>query len=295
MPVHAKTRRTPRPTRYKIHVISDGTGSLADHLVNAVLTQFPGLHTELVYHVFQAHEEEVVATLDALPARGKLLVLHALVSPAAKARVRAFCQRRSIPCHDLTVSLVEFLQEATGARPVHEVRRLHRASPAYFRRIAALEFTAQHDDGRRVETLHQAEIVIVGLSRVSKSPTSYYLGFMGYHVANVAIAPETGFPDELRKLRKRAVALTMRPRHLYEIRKERFEAFDRRIAEEQADRLPYTSLRAVIQEVVWAEKECRALGLPIVDTTAKTVETTAAEVLESLDLPRRDLMYHPDA
>jgi regulator of PEP synthase PpsR (kinase-PPPase family) len=175
--------------------------------------------------------------------------------------------------------------------PVNELARLHQTDAGYFQRIAAMEFTARHDDSRGLDTLREADVVIVGLSRVSKSPSSIYLGAMGYRVANVSIARETGFPRELNSVRRKTLAFTLQPKLLHDIRATRFRDYSRTTAEKHLRPLPYCDLRTSVEEVVWSESEYRRRGYPVLDITGMTVEEIAANVLRILGTPRPGLRY----
>lgn len=275
---------------YTLHIISDATGTLARHVINAVLTQFPDLNVKQIYHVFQNRKDEVEKTIRTFKRRNHL-VFFALLDPECKQLIHDACVQRKIPHYDLTGSIVQFISDHTRTSPVNELARLHQTDTGYFQRIAAMEFTAQHDDSRGLHTLDQAELVIVGLSRVSKSPSSIYLGSLGFKVANVSITPQTGFPAELNKVKKKTIAFTLQPKRLHDIRRARFKDY-RQHAEGQMEDLAYYNLRAVVEEVVWAEREYRRRGYPLLDITNMTVEEVAANVLRVLGTRRKDLAYH---
>lgn len=276
---------------FTIHLVSDATGNLASHMVNTTLTQFPTLKLKKVYHNFQDDAEDVQNTIKSLRRRSNHVVLHALTNPESKAALRNACAERDIPHFDLTGSLVQFISDHTRQAPLNEKARLHQTDAGYFQRIDAMEFTAQHDDSRRLGTISQADIVIVGLSRVGKSPTSTFLGSMGWRVANVSISRETGFPSELKRVKKKTVALTLRPRDLHKVRQNRFSRYSEEIEKKGAADLPYYDLRSIISEVVYAEREFKKRGYPIIDTTQQTVEETAALILRTLNLKRKDFEY----
>lgn len=291
----SKTRpaRKAKPSKkpvYTLHIVSDATGNLASHMINAMLTQFPDIQFKEVYHIFKHHKQDIDAAVKSFR-RKRHIVFYALMDPDSKKALHEACEAMRIPHFDLTGSLVQFIADHTGCSPVNELSRLHETNAGYFKRIDAMEFTAQHDDGRRLSSLHEAEIVIIGLSRVSKSPTATFLGSHGYKVANVSISLETGFPEELKRVKKRVVAFTTRPKNLFEIRQKRFQGFNRNIQRKHLDELPYADLRSVISEVVYAEKEYRARGYPVIDITGNTVEETAATVLRKLKIPRKNLAY----
>lgn len=280
----------PKPV-YTIHIVSDATGTLARTVINAVLTQFPDLQVKQVYHVFQNRKDEVEKTIGTFKSRNHL-VFFALLDPECKQVIHNACVERRIPHYDLTGSIVQFISDHTHTQPVNELSRLHQTDAGYFQRIAAMDFTAQHDDGRGLQTLQNADLVIVGLSRVSKSPSSIYLGSLGYKVANVSITPQTGFPAELDKVKKKIVAFTLQPKRLQEIREKRLQNYRAQATAHTMDDVAYDNLRAIVEEVVYAEREYRKRGYPILDITNMTVEEIAANVLRLLGTKRKDLRYH---
>lgn len=276
---------------YTLHIISDATGTLARHVINAVLTQFPDLNVKQIYHVFQNRREEVEKTIGMLR-RKNHLVFFALLDPECKQLIHDACVRLKIPHYDITGSIVQFICDHTRTSPVNQLARLHQTDAGYFQRIAAMEFTAQHDDSRGLQTLDHADLVIVGLSRVSKSPSCIYLGSLGFKAANVSVTPQTGFPPELAKVRKKTIAFTLQPKLLHDIRTARFKSYRDKAGRHEMDGLAYYDLRSVVEEVVWAEREFRKRGYPILDITNMTVEEVAANVLRILGTRRKDLAYH---
>jgi len=259
---------------YTLHIVSDLTGSLADHLISSVLTQFPDIDFTMHYHTFCDTPEKLQKTIDAF-GRGRHLVFYALVDSANKQAIHNACRERGIPSFDVTGSLVQFISDHTHVQPVNELSRLHQGDAGYFRRIDAIEFTLQHDDGRNLETLHQAQIVIVGLSRVSKSPTAVYLGSLGYKTANVSISPQTGFPKQLNQAKKRTVALTIQPQALRAARETRARQFG-------LENTEYTDQRSINREIMEAEEEYHRRGYPVIDTTGETIEMIATRIIEAI-------------
>ncbi len=272
--------------QYNLHIISDSTGGLAGHMINAILTQFPHVRLHQNYYPFTDSQKKVDQVLRKIKHR-KDMVFYALVDPDCKETVAQLCAQRGIANFDLTGSLVQFIADHTQVQPLRELSRLHQTNTGYFQRIEAMEFTAQHDDGRRLESLGEAEIVILGLSRVSKSPTSTFLGSLGYKVANVSLSPKTGFPKELKKVTKKIIAFTTIPKRLFDIRQRRFASFKSKIDAYHQRELDYYELQSIIKEVMWAEAEYRKCKYPILDITDMTVEEIAAKVLEIKKIKRK--------
>ena len=155
-----------KPTRITLHIVSDATGTLARHLISTVLTQFPDLNLRQVYHTFVQNDDDIQGVVKQLR-RTRNLVVFGLIKPEHKKQLCMACDRLRIPRFDLTGSLVQFIADHTFTAPVNELSRLHETDAGYFKRIEAMEFTAQHDDSRRIDTIDQADVVIIGLSRVS--------------------------------------------------------------------------------------------------------------------------------
>lgn len=268
---------------WTVHVLSDASGNLAAHMTRTVLMGFEGLRARRELHVFQSAPELIRETIDSIDPDRAVLV-HAVMGKVLKRTVQEACAARGIPCLDLTGPLVAFLETQTGVPASEDLSRIHEVSDDYFRRVAAIEFTAEHDDSRNLPSIHEADIVIVGLSRLSKSPTSYLLGSMGFRTANVSIVREVGFPPELDRVADRTVALTVQPRFLADVRR-------RRMAASGIDDTAYMDVREVIREVAWAEQAFAERGYPIIDITAHTIEETSAAICRALGVrePKLDV------
>ncbi len=264
-------------TAWSLHIVSDATGNLAGHMVRPILTQFDGVRFEQTLHAFQDTPQKVKATLKKIRG-GHTVVLHALIDPMAKHAVREVCEAKQVPHYDLTGPLAQFLADQVGVPPANELSSLHQADAEYFARIDAMEYTATHDDSAGLDTLAEADIVIVGPSRVGKTPTSTFLASQGYKVANVSISVLTGFPPQLSAVRKKVVAFTLRPRELQRIREARLP---------EVESTPYHNMRDVIQEVMFVEEEYRKRRYPVIDTTGQTIEHNAAKVIELISKKRK--------
>lgn len=276
-----ESKQRPRPVN--IHVLTDGTGGLPRHILAAVLSQFPEQRPKPAYHVFCDAKKIRQVLLREIEANS--IVLHAFAEKTNKRLLNKLAVERDVPAWDLTGGVVEFIREHTGWRVISDPNRVHVNDDRYFDRIDAWEFTMQHDDSRRLKSLNKADIVLIGLSRVSKSPTSAYLGWLGHRVANISFVPEMGVPSELMKCRRRAVALTMQPRRLSEIRNRRMEMNGFRARSgSRVPEIQYGGLRDTIREVAAAEQIYRKLKLPMIDVTESTVEETAARVLDLLGI-----------
>lgn len=260
-------------------MLSDSTGNLAHHILAALLTQFPSDTFTTKFWTFLRTEQQLDQALKQVSAEGGI-VMHAVVLPQAKRRIAQHCKRHKLPCLDLTGGLVEFLSRASGIRPSADPQKLHRFDEAYHRRIQAVEFTMSHDDGLGLETISQADMVLVGVSRTSKTPTCIYLSQLGYRAANVSLALGIDPPAEILQMpREKVVGLVIDPARLVEIRR-------RRQAEWSMAPSRYDDVQAVAEEIAWSRQIFARCGWTVIDVTNNAVEETAARILDVLRLPR---------
>jgi regulator of PEP synthase PpsR (kinase-PPPase family) len=264
---------TPNPT---VYILSDSLGETADQVAKAALTQFP---PEL-FHIVR---------LPRIGSRGQLqglvtaaaedggVVLYTLAAPVLRDEMDELKRTSHVTAIDILGPAVSALEAASGTSPAWEAGLTRRTDRGYFERIEALEFAVKHDDGRNSEGLKDAEIVLVGVSRTSKTPLAMYLAFKGYRVANVPLATEMDPPHELFELDNRRIfGLTTEPGLLVEIRRQRMAelgTYARRYADEEA----------VEGELDEARTLMRRLGCIVINTGGRAIEETAQEVLHFLE------------
>lgn len=262
-----------------VHVLSDSTGNLPNHMLTTFLTQFPEGAFTLHRWNFLSTRPKLDAALQAVADRGGI-VFHALVGPAEKKHVRNYCSRHKLHCCDLTGQFVDFLARSSGVEPRPDVGALHEVSEEYRARIKALEFTLEHDDGLGLDTIQSADVVLAGVSRTSKTPTSIYLGQQGYRVANVALAIEVAPPVELLQLpREKVIGLLIDPLRLAEMRHVRRQSW-------QMSAGTYTDVDRVAQEIAWSRRLFNQQLWRTLDVTNSAIEETAARIAEIIGPPR---------
>jgi regulator of PEP synthase PpsR (kinase-PPPase family) len=255
-----------------LYVLSDSTGNLARHMLTAMLTQFPADALEIRFEPFirsEARLDEVLASVRGRPGP----VCHAVVSASFKGKITGFCREAGLAHHDLTQGLMSFLTEAAGVAPRGDVKSLHKIDESYKRRIGALEFTLSHDDGLGLATIGEADIVLAGVSRTGKTPTSIYLAQLGYRVANVALAMQVSPPEELLRLpAKKVVGLVISPQQLAMIRA-------RRESDWRMSQTSYGEPANVAREITWARQLFNRQGWAVLDVTDQAIEETAAKIV----------------
>jgi hypothetical protein len=262
---------TGRPS--EVFVVSDGTGETATAAVRAAMLQF---HTVWRLRTFgevrqQTHARRVMEQA----AKAGALVVFTAVDQNVARTLRDLGAEHHVPTIDLLGPLIQEVAKHLHAEPRFKPGLLHGFSDEYFRRIEAVEFTVRHDDGANLHTLFDANLVLTGVSRTSKTPLSMYLAQRGYKVGNVPLVPGLEPPRELLELDPRKViGLTIEPNQLITIRHARMRMM-------RAS--PYTSYvdpEAVLHELARARRLFRERGWRVVDTSGRAVEETAARILE---------------
>jgi [pyruvate, water dikinase]-phosphate phosphotransferase / [pyruvate, water dikinase] kinase len=270
-------RAAPRPPLRTIYLVSDSTGNLPRHMLAAFLTQFPpgtfGVRARSF--IDTPHKlDRVLADLGDAPG----IVMHALVDRAMKRTAAERAAKLGLPACDLTGAFVEFLAAASGVSPSPSVRVLHDVNAAYRRRVKAVEFALEHDDGLGLDTLAGADVVLVGVSLTSESPTCMYLAQQGYQAGNVSLAIGIDPPAQLMALPKTKVAaLVIDPRQLAEIRSRRQAAW-------HMTDTAYNRAASVGAEVTWSRRLFARGGWAMFDVTNQAIEETAARIVDRLGL-----------
>ncbi len=259
--------RSSRP--YIIFAVSDGTGTTAERVVRAALTQFP---QEVEVRRFgEVRTAEQVQAVVQEAARARALIVHTLVSADLRQAMFEEGRRHHVHTLDLMGPLLERVSDLLGIPPLAQPG-LYRMED-FNRRIEAVDFALRHDDGRNAEELIHAEIVLVGVSRTGKTPLSVYLAYRGWLVGNVPIVLGVNAPSVLSRLPpERVVGLTVDPVRLAQLRQARVRRISTLVSE-------YADLHSVRAEVVYALDLFHRHGWPVVDMTSKPVEEAAAEVV----------------
>jgi len=274
------TARESRTQRPEIVVLSDGTGETAVASVRAAMSQF---ETRWRLRTFGEIRQpsQVDRALD-VAAESRALVVFTLVREDLTRAVREGGERRGVPTVDLLGPLIRAVAGHSRLAPQFRAGVLHGFSDEYFRRVEAVEFAVRHDDGANLHTLHQADIVLCGVSRTSKTPLSMYLAQRGYRTGNVPMVPGIVPPKELMELDPGKVfGLVVSPATLVEVRRSRLRALG---ASPWAD---YADADSVVEELRRARRLFGERGFRVVDITNRAVEENAARILELYESGRR--------
>jgi regulator of PEP synthase PpsR (kinase-PPPase family) len=259
------------PTK-KIYILSDATGQSGLHILRAALVQFEHAHTKIMLF----HDIDSKAGLKKVleQARSeKALVAFTFVKKEIRDYASEYCLKNNLFNLDILGPLINNLGSYLRKEPLETPSLLRRVDARYFKRIDAIEYTLGHDDGRDAERLRDADIVIVGLSRTSKTPTSFFLAQEGYKVANVPIVPDIPLPEELFQIdQHKIVCLMIDPEVLQKVRMARQKQF--RLKSN------YSDFKKIFAEVEFVRDLVRRhRSWKVVDTTNKSIEETAWEII----------------
>ena len=261
----------PKP----IYVISDGTGDTAEKVVRAALHQFERYLVDVRICANVTSPDQLEAKMREAAAQHALVVT-TLVRPEMRECSNQLAEEYEIRTVDVLASTLGHMAMFLGARPRGVPGRI--ADEAYFRRVEAVEFTVKADDGKEPRMLRQAEIVLVGVSRTSKTPLSVFLAHKGFRVSNVPVVLDRPLPREIDELDQRRIfALTIDPEALKEIRAQRLKTLS------LTQHSSYGDMDYILAELDWAEYLFRGRpSWPVIDVTRKAVEETAASILRVL-------------
>lgn len=280
----------PATPSLTIFALSDGTGETADQMLKAALVQYERDGLTIIRYKNVRTESQVASIFEEANHMRAILV-YTVVSESLRTFIQAMSSQQGVPAVDLLGPLLQLLSKYLRKDPHSQPGLFHQVNEYYFKRIEAIEFTVKHDDGRYAENLEEADIILVGLSRTSKTPLSIYLSYKGWKVANVPVVKDIPLPERLFKTdQRKIVGLLIDPSALAQIRRERL------IKMGQDPSGNYADIDHVVQEIEY----CKGLfkknrRWPVFDVTGKALEETATEVEKFIrsSVPEKYLSSNP--
>lgn len=273
-PASSETEPAEPARKTHLHLLSDSTGETLEMIAKAALAQFED--ADVIRHFWpmvrsRQHLDRIVNDLAASPG----LVLFTLVNTQTREALETHCRRLGLPAVPVLDRVTEALEVQLGQQAHGRPGRQHLMDEAYFERVEAIQFTIAHDDGIAWEEWEEAEMVLAGVSRTSKTPTSIYLANRGYRVANIPIVPESPPPQALYGLRKPlVVGLTTSPDRLVQIRRNRLLTLNERTE------TAYVDNDRVTEELRYARRMFADNGWPVIDVSRRSIEETAAAIIK---------------
>jgi regulator of PEP synthase PpsR (kinase-PPPase family) len=267
---------------FHLHLISDATGETLTTVARAAAAQYakvmPVEHMHPLVRT-QKQLDRVLAEIEESPG----IVLYTLLEDNLVKRLEDKCRALGLPCLSILGPVLHLFQSYLGSESTHKVGAQHTLNAEYFRRIDALNYTMLHDDGQHIEDLEEADVVLVGVSRTSKTPTSIYLANRGVKTANVPLVPGVSLPARVEALKRPlVVGLYATPERIVQIRQNRLLGLKAHRDDDQ-----YIDRQAVAEEVAASRRLCAKHNWPLIDVTRRSIEETAAAVLAHLGERRR--------
>lgn len=254
----------------RIFVISDSVGETANRLIQAALAQYPNLSSpEIKNFPFIDNETDLKSILkDALAQDA--IVVSTLVSPELNRIIKATAQHEQLRHIDFLSQMIHLIQDQTGIEPILKSGALHALDEDYFDRVAAIEFAVKYDDGKNPQGFLKSDIVLLGISRTSKTPLSMYLANKSYKVSNLPLIPEVTLPPSIYKVpAEKIVGLTASPNYIMKIRAERVKLMG------VTSTTSYNDLERIKKELSYAEELYAQLGAMVVSVENKSIEEVA--------------------
>lgn len=265
-----------------VYIVSDSVGETAEFVVRAAASQFDGGHTEL-RRVSHVHDEAMLDDIIVSAKEEEAIIAFTIVLPELREYLLSRAAAQGVQVVDIMGPMIDAFERVVGQPPRRQPGLVHQLDADYFRRVDAVEFAVKYDDGRDARGLERADIVLVGVSRTSKTPLSMYLAHRGRRVANVPLVPEVTPPEELFHLRdpKKVIGLSIRPEKLNAIRHERLKSLG------LTSSANYASLERILQELEYADSVMKRLKCHVIDVSDKAVEETAGLIFEYITRKER--------
>ncbi|HEV7264101.1 MAG TPA: pyruvate, water dikinase regulatory protein [Falsiroseomonas sp.] len=263
-----------------LHLVSDSTGDTLNSIARATLSRFE--EPQVIHHRWSLIRSrlQLDRVLDGIQAEPGP-VLFTVADRSLRHALEEHCQRLGLACQSVLDPVMDLLQAALGERAREKRAAQHVMDADYFRRIDAMHYVLAHDDGQGVAGIHEADVCLVGVSRSSKTPTCFYLANRGIKAANVPIVPGATLPDELNEAPCPVVGLHIEAGALIEIRRHRLRLIGAGgVRQDATDYVDHESVKA---EILVARRLCTARGWPVIDVTRRSIEETAATVLQLME------------
>ena len=261
---------------YKIYLISDSTGETLDRIFLALKAQFLNIEYKVHSYSFTRTENQILKILEEAEKNKNSIILYTIVDNNLAKYLANVSGDKKIPCFGVLGNLILNFSKILNQKATHEPSGQHILNDEYYDRIEAIQFTMNHDDGNLINEVDQSDIILVGVSRTSKTPTSIYLANKGFKTSNIPLVNENSLPEQLKKNPQLTcvVGLSTEPERLADLRKNRMNSL------RGNENFKYTNLENIQKELLDAKKTFQKYKWPLIDVTRKSVEETAASIIK---------------
>ena len=261
---------------YQIYLVSDSTGETLDRVFLAIKAQFKNIDYDIKSYFFTRTENQIDKILEDAKKQNNSIILYTIVDSGLAKFLAGKSKKRNIPCFGVLGNLILSFSKLLNQQASHVPSGQHALNEEYYERIEAIQFTMNHDDGNLINEIEKSDLILLGVSRTSKTPTAIYLANKGFKTSNIPLVNEKSIPEILKRDPKLScvIGLTSEPERLVDIRKNRMNT----LKEEESTN--YTNIEQIRKEVDEAKKTFKKYGWPSIDVTRKSVEETAASIIK---------------
>ena len=265
---------------HNIYLISDSTGETLDRIFMALKAQFKNFEHNLFHFSFTRTENQILKILEEAKKKEESIILYTIVDNKLAKYLSQEANKKKIPCFGVLGDLILNFSKLLNQKATNIPSGQHALNEEYYKRIEAIQFTMNHDDGNSITDVDKSDIVLLGVSRTSKTPTSIYLANRGYKTSNIPLVNEKSIPLKLKENPKICctVGLIAEPTRLHDVRKNRLTTI------KEQEHIQYTDLETIKKETEESKKTFKKYQWPIIDVTRKSVEETAASVIKMYEI-----------
>ena len=261
----------------KIYIISDSIGETAEQVIKAAVSQFVNCEYEIKRYSHISSTEEIAEIVEEVEEENGMIAF-TIVIPELKEALLEIVAEKNIVTLDILSPVIDSISNFFHQDPIREPGLIRKLDDKYFKKVEAVEFAVKYDDGKNVRGIKEADVVIVGVSRTSKTPLCMYLAHKNIKAANIPLVPEVDVPEELFEIdSKKIIGLITNPIKLNEIRQERLKALG---LNNDAN---YASMERILKELDYAEAIMKKIGCPVIDVATKAVEETASIIFKTMN------------
>ena len=265
---------------YQVYQISDSTGETLDRIFLAIKAQFSNFNCKMIHYSFTRTKNQIDKIISKSKLEKNVIFLYTIVDSGLANYMVSEAKKNNIPCFEILGNLITGFSKLLKQKANRKPSGQHTLDAEYYKRIEAIQFTISHDDGKIISDLEKSDVILIGISRTSKTPTSIYLANRGYKVANIPIIPNKKIPSQLIESAKKTftIGLTCDATRLLDVRRNRIQTMHENRPGD------YTNEKEVLYELENSKKLFKKYNWPIIDVTRKSVEETAAAIIKMLDI-----------
>ena len=270
---------------YQIYLISDSTGETLDRIFTAIKAQFKNIDYKIHTYSFTRTENQILKILSNAQENQNSIILYSIVDSSLAKHLAKNSEEKKIPCFGILGNLILSFSKLLNQKASHQPSGQYTLNDEYYKRIEAIQFTMNHDDGNLVKDIKKSDIILLGVSRTSKTPTSIYLANKGFKISNIPLVNENSIPEILRENPNLSciVGLSTEPERLVDIRKNRMNSL------KESQNKSYTDLSKIKKEVEDAKNTFKKYKWPTIDVTRKSVEETAASIIKIYEIYKNNV------